>query len=110
MRRLGHREALFGGALAIVIATIMLRKVFDFPLEWKLILAGALLFAIAAAISRALHGKTTGFVVTPVESSYEEALRLIGTTALAPQVATNATPEPIGGGGKFGGAGATGDF
>jgi hypothetical protein len=108
--RLRHREALFGGALAIVIAAIVLREMFDFPLEWELILAGALLFATAAAISRVLRGKTTGFVVTPVESSYEEVLRLIGTTALAPQVATNATPEPIGGGGKFGGAGATGDF
>lgn len=108
--RFRHRGALFGGALAIVIASIGLRDMFDFPLEWKLIFAGALLFAIAAAISRMLRGKTTGFVVTPVESSYEEALRLIGTTALAPQGATNGTPEPIGGGGKFGGAGATGDF
>ncbi|MGZ5475437.1 MAG: hypothetical protein ACXW29_03105 [Thermoanaerobaculia bacterium] len=108
--RFRHRGALFGGALAMVIATIVLREMFDFPLQWELILAGALLFAIAAAISRVLRGKTTGFVVTPVESSYEEALRLIGTTALAPQVGTNATPEPVGGGGKFGGAGATGDF
>jgi len=108
--RFRHRQALFGGAIAIVIASIMLREVFNFAVEWKLILAGASLFAIAAAISRLLRGKTTGFVVTPVESSYEEALRLIGTTALAPQVATNAAPEPVGGGGKFGGAGATGDF
>jgi hypothetical protein len=56
-------------------------------------------------ISRALRAKREGFVMEPAKNKYEEALVL-----LAPQSKTAATPQPVGGGGSFGGAGATGSF
>jgi hypothetical protein len=101
--------ALAASAVSIVIAAVVLRDVFAFALEWKLIASGALMFAVALAVSRVLRGRTRGFVMTPVKSAYEEALRIFGTAAFAPQTKVAATPQTAGGG-NFGGAGATGDF
>jgi len=104
------RVALIAGTVNVVIAAIALREVFAFPVEWKLIESGVLVFAIAAVISRRLRERTRGFVMTPVKRAYEEALRVFGTAAFAPQQKVEAAPQPVGSGGSFGGAGATGDY
>ncbi len=104
------RISLVAAAISIAIAAIMLREAFTFALEWKLIASGALLFAIATFVARRLSGKTRGFVMTPVKSAYEEALRIFGTAAFAPHTAQQPVQQPVGAGGKFGGAGATGDY
>ncbi|HSP13394.1 MAG TPA: hypothetical protein VLV78_01430 [Thermoanaerobaculia bacterium] len=110
--RYRHRAALFGSAVSLAIAIVVLREMFTFALEWKMILAGAVMFAISVAISRALRGRSRGFVMTPVKSAYEEALRVFGSAAFAPRVDHAAAPaqQPVSGGGSFGGAGSTGDF
>ena len=104
------RIAFAAAAIAIVIAAIALREIFNFALEWKLILSGALIFGVSAAVARALRGRNRGLVMTPVKSAYEEALRVFGTAAFAPHAQHARAPEPVGGGGSFGGAGSTGDF
>ncbi len=108
--RLRHRAALFASAVSIAIALVVLREMFAFALEWKMIAAGAAMFAISAAVARALRGRSRGFVMTPVKSAYEETLRVFGTAAFAPRVEHATEPQPVGGGGTFGGAGSTGDF
>jgi len=110
--RMRHRAALIAGVLSFAIAVIVLRELFAFAIEWKLIASGALLFAVSAAISRALRGRQIGFVATPVTSAYEEALRVFGSAAFSPGHEQSSTPasQSIGGGGSFGGAGSTGSF
>ncbi len=109
MRR--HRGALLCGAVSIVIAFIVAREIFDFlAIEWKLIAAGVALFATSIAIARSLRGKTRGFVITPVKSAFEDAVRVFGSAAFSPQTQPQSAPHPIGGGGRFGGAGSSGSF
>jgi hypothetical protein len=109
--RTRHQAAFYGAAVSTTIAAIMLRDVLLLATEWKLIIAGAFLFAVSVAISRALGEKTSGFVMTPVKNMAEEAMRVLGTVALAPH-ATSPAPanSQPGGGGSFGGAGASGKF
>ena len=74
-------------------------------------LAGALLVAIGAALSRALRDRTRGFVVTPSSvTKYDEAMQIIGTINIAHASPTHAEPQRESGGGSFGGAGASGDY
>ncbi len=106
-----HRGALVGSAVSLVTALFVARATFDFlSIEWKLIAGGAVLFAASLAIERALRGRTRGFVITPVKSAFEEAVRIFGSAAFSPQTGPHATEPPIGGGGQFGGAGSSGSF
>ena len=107
-----HQASLYGAAVSVTIAAIMLRELSPLAMEWKLIIAGTLLFAVSVAISRALRGKTSGFVMTPFKETTEEALRMFGTLALTPhsESPVPANSQPVGGGGSFGGAGASGKF
>lgn len=68
------------------------------------------MLGISAVISRALRSRSRGFVVTPIESAYEEALRVFGTAAFAPSIVGAQAEQHRGGGGEFGGAGATGEY
>jgi len=110
--RLRDRLVLIAGALTTAIAFIVLRELFPFAIEWKFIAAGTSIFAVSAAISRTLRGRHAGFVVTPVKSAYEEALRVFGSVGLSPHTESTAAanPQPVGGGGSFGGAGSSGTF
>ncbi|HEX9163990.1 MAG TPA: hypothetical protein VF980_19945 [Thermoanaerobaculia bacterium] len=108
--RLRDRISLVAAAVSSAIALIVLRDLFRFALEWRLIAAGTLMFAISVAVARALRGRTRGFVVTPVKNAYEEALRVFGSAAFAPKNSSAQSSQPVGGGGNFGGAGATGTF
>jgi hypothetical protein len=80
--------------------------------EIKFATAGAVLLAIAFAISRKLRNRTHGFVLTPMTlTPIDDLAETAATLTLQPQ-ATAPTPEaqPVSGGGSFGGAGASGDY
>ena len=79
-----------------------------FAPEWRFILGGAILLAASALIARLLRDRTRGLTVTPEDlTAYDKEIEILATIAAQPQV--EAPPEK-GGGGGFGGAGATGDF
>jgi hypothetical protein len=79
------------------------------PEEARLAASGALLLAIAFAVSRALRGRTLGLVATPAKLTVmDEALEIGATVQLQPETsAPEVKPES---GGEFGGAGASGGY
>jgi len=92
-----NRVLLVSAALTIACAAIELRDLFDYSTEAKLIAAGVLVAAIAAALGRALRNATRGFVVTPVQSSgYEEAMQIGGIISVAPHGSAPASHEHTG--------------
>lgn len=107
------RATMISAAISLAIAIVEARDLFYATLEARLMIAGALLIAVAAIVSRALRNKTTGFVATPSSMTrYDEAMQLAGAFSMAhasPQHAA-AAPERESGGGSFGGAGASGDY
>lgn len=109
-----NRLTLIAGAIAAGIAGYELRNVFDYALEVKLIAAGVVVVAIALAITRALRGRTTGFVVVPqADGELTEAVKMV--VAMPAVHVTPATPAGspelhTGEGSSFGGAGAGGEY
>ena len=78
--------------------------------ESQLTIAGVLFVAVASILTRALRGRTEGFVIAPATfTDYDEMIESGATVALAPQPAPAPEAQPAGGG-SFGGAGATGDY
>lgn len=104
------RYTLISAALSIAIACVEARDLINAAYELKLIGAGALLVALGAALSRALRSKTSGFVITPTSSRYDEAIQIIGTINVAHASPTHTEPQRESGGGNFGGAGASGEY
>lgn len=108
--RLRQRAPLIAGAVSTALVAIEARELVDIPAEWKLMLAGGALLAVAALLMRALRDRKSGIVVT--ETPRSEALDLLEAAATLPAgqhaAGVNATPER--GGGEFGGAGASGDY
>ncbi len=104
------RAPLIAGAVCVAIAAIEVQDFIALPLEARLILAGALMLATAAAIMRALRHRTTGIVVTPSKPhELQQIVQLAVTLQSTPtQPAEPASLEP--GGGGFGGAGASGQY
>jgi len=114
-----NRVLLVSGTISVALGAIELRDFFRYTIESQLIVAGVLVIAIAATISRALRGATRGFVVTPVRvSAYDEAMQIGGIISIAPHTAPAAHehsgPELADSTGptdkSFGGAGAGADF
>lgn len=95
--------------IAVVVATLIATNFLVWN-EWWTIIAGAILFGVAAIMTRELRGRTTGIVTTRYElTGFDDELRIASTVALQPK--TEAPPaDGGGGGGRFGGAGATGDY
>jgi len=107
------RATLISAAISLAIACVEVRDVIHATPQVRLMIAGALLVAIAAAVSRALRNKMTGFVTTPASMTrYDEAMQLAGAFSMAHAAPQHATAEPQreSGGGNFGGAGASGDY
>jgi len=106
------RHVVIAGAISLALVAIELRSFIRLVMEVKLMLAGAAMIAAAVAISRALRGRSAGFVVAPEEATQiDDAVQMIGTFAAAHPVAhAPQGPERQSGGGAFGGAGASGDF
>jgi len=111
--RARDRVTLAAGALTAGIAAYEVRELFAFPLELKLIIAGALLIALAVAVTRVLRGRTSGFVIEPSAiTPYDEALQILGTLPAAHPVHAPAADSGAfeGAGGSGGGGGATDSF
>jgi hypothetical protein len=103
------RALLIAGALCAVVASYEASHLNDATLEAKLIAGGALMLVIAIALSRALRGRTRGFVIAPsILTGYDEAMQIAGAIHVTPP-----TPAPAAGGGYesggggFGGGGAS---
>ena len=99
-----------GVHLAIAIGTLEAHHLLPGRPEWRMIAGGAVLLAVSAALSRVLRERTKGIVITPERlTEFDEAVQIGGAVALQPH--TEGTPtQRQGGGGTFGGAGATGEF
>jgi len=102
------RGALIAGMVDIVIAGVAAHDFIPFSTETRLILSGAATLAITAAIARALRGRERGFVLTPTSSVRETLLNVV--PAFLPTPSGPSSPQPVSGGGTFGGAGASGQF
>ena len=105
-----HHAFLFAAMIGASIASIDIgRTLTFFPLEARLALGGATILAATFLLSRLLRDKTEGFVTTPRRNP-ADSLTLLAT--LATQPATEAPPDSdtLGGGGQFGGAGASGNY
>ncbi|MGZ4779264.1 MAG: hypothetical protein ACXV5L_08705 [Thermoanaerobaculia bacterium] len=104
-----HRAFLISGALAIALATYELQERIAWSVEVKLMVAGAIVFAIAVLLARLWRHNTRGFVTEKTAERFEVmqiagAIHVSGAPAPAP-----AQPHMEPGGGSFGGGGATGD-
>lgn len=110
---------LLASFVSILIALTEFQDLVEWSAEGKLLVGGALLFGSALAISRGLRGREHGFV------SREERLGdfdELGSAALGAAAALRmqdlaassdgnaGVPDRAAGDGKFGGAGATGEF
>ncbi len=102
------RGALIAGTVDIVIAGVAAHDFIPFSTETRLILIGATTLALAGAIARALRGRERGFVLTPTSSARETLLNVL--PALLPTPSGSSGPQPVSGGGSFGGAGSSGQF
>ena len=103
------RFVLIAFAVAAAIAANEVRLLLRVSIDTYLIVAGAIVLAIAAMWMRALRARQSGFVLEDEPHELDELLQIAGTLPLAAPSAAAARPTP-GGGGQFGGAGASGDF
>lgn len=108
--RLRSHTPLIASAVNAVIAIAILaaHDLLPFAVEWRLAIAGAALLAASALIARAMRERTTGIVTTPETlTKADDDLQILATIATQPHVEVQpATSE----GGRFGGAGSTGEF
>ena len=103
------RVPLIASAIALTIAAIDAKL--PLALETQLIIGGAIALAVAAAVTRVLRRRTTGFVLDIPGQSDLEALMIAGGQAILPVPhSTAAAPQMTPQGGDFGGAGASGNF
>lgn len=109
--RLRHHAPLVAAAIGTIVLAHEVHDLFDLPAEAALSLAGFSLLIAAWLVTRALRDKTHGLTatpeqLTPLDSELELLAAVHATSATQP-----ATPDGRqGGGGTFGGAGATGDY
>lgn len=102
-----HHAMFAGAASAAIVAGVKAHDIFHPPEELSLAVAGSLLLLASLAVSRALRGRTRGFVLVPSKpAEIEEGLQILGTIASAPSAGNPPEQRPQDGGG-FGGAGTT---
>jgi hypothetical protein len=107
------RVPFIAATIAIVIAIIDARHYIPVSVEAELIMFGAVAMAIAGAITRSLRDKKTGFVLGVAKQSYLRDALSVAPTLLSVHGATTGGPtssQHTGGGGEFGGAGASGNY
>jgi len=102
------RVPLMAAIVSLAIAIVEAHDYMPVSVEVELIVIGAITLSVAAAIMRALRDKQQGFVIgVPKKSDLQDVLS-VAPTLLSVHAAD--TPQPVGGGGEFGGAGASGNF
>lgn len=107
---LRHHGALVAAAVNLVIATAILEAhdVLPFERQWRLMIGGAVLLMVSGLVTRLLRNRTGGIVVTPEAlTRFDEELQIVGTISLQPRGEAELAEDR---GGRFGGAGATGDY
>lgn len=105
-----HHAYFFAAMIGASIAAIDIGRTVTFlRLEARLALGGAALLAATFALSRLLRDKTEGFVTTPRRNP-ADSLTLLGTVATQPAADASPDSDTLGGGGQFGGAGASGNY
>lgn len=103
-----HHALLLSAGVALTIASIDIGRLFTMVLEAKLAIGGAFLLGGSWLISRPLRDRTSGIVVTPSSlTSFDDSLELAATAHL--EQPEFESPKEVGGG-RFGGAGATGSY
>lgn len=102
-----HHAMFFAAMIGFTVATIEIARELTIPLEAKLAIGGAFLLALSFVVSRVLRDRTTGFVVTKTSlTGADDILEIAGTLTAVP----GAPETRESGGGKFGGAGASGTY
>jgi hypothetical protein len=82
------------------------------PLEIRLIVWGCVLLLVSIILEHYLREARRGITSRKVRDDYDSVrlLGMAGSAMLTPHSAPNAAPSFEGGGGRFGGGGATGRF
>jgi hypothetical protein len=107
-----HPPLVAGGVhVAIAIATLVVHDLLPWRAEWQMIAGGVVLMVLSAILSRRLRDRTSGLVVTPESlTPYDETIKIGAAVVMQPRTPETAATRESGGGGRFGGAGATGEF
>jgi hypothetical protein len=109
--RTRSRVLLIATVVAAAIAGIEARNFIPLSDEMRLIVAGTAVLAIATAVMRRLRGREHGFVIgEPKRSELQEIMTVAPAILSVHGGEAAATPQHTGGGGDFGGAGASGDY
>lgn len=102
-----HHALFLSGAIALAIAATDFAEKIAVPVEAKLAFAGTLLLVGSWLLARALNDRRTGIVITPAKlTQFDDELEVAATISI-PQQNFDQRMES---GGRFGGAGATGDY
>lgn len=109
--RIRHHAPLLGGLAGVAIAAVDTFDRTRLAPEWQLAMGGALLLALSMTVSRVLRNRREGVVAVPAKLTRLDDALEIGGAVVATQ-ASAAEPPADGprGDGRFGGAGATGDY
>jgi hypothetical protein len=105
------RVPLMAAIVSLAIAIVEAHDYMPVSVEAELIVIGAITLSVAAAIMRALRDKQHGFVIgVAKKSDLQDVLSVAPTLLSVHGGAPHDAPQPVGGGGEFGGAGASGNF
>ena len=98
--------------LCVACAAYELRRLTGFSLETRLIVWGCLLLLVSIVLERYLREPRSGITSRKVrdEDDYAGILGIAGSAVLTPHSAAKGAPAFDGGGGRFGGGGATGQY
>lgn len=98
--------------LCVACTAYELRRLTGLPLEIRLIVWGCVLLLVSIILEHYLREARRGITSRKVRDDYDSArlLGVAGSAMLTPHSAPNAAPSFEGGGGRFGGGGATGQF
>ena len=104
-----HIPLIAGGVYVVLAAaTVVAHDLLPLPREWSLVIGGAALLASSALVARSLRNRTRGVVTTPsAMTPFDDEVQILATIAAQPH---GETQPPDDRGGRFGGAGATGDY
>jgi hypothetical protein len=110
LRRRAHAP-IVAFMLCVACTAYELRRLTGLSLETRLILWGCVLLGASTALERYLRVTRGGVTSRPLRDEGDSTgiLGMAGSAVLAPQ-APQAAPSLEGGGGRFGGAGASGEF
>ncbi|HXG58450.1 MAG TPA: hypothetical protein VNL91_05470 [Thermoanaerobaculia bacterium] len=104
------RALLAASLLTLLVAVAHLFPHFAFSWEWVLLVLGVASLALSLLADRLLRGRERGITSRKLaDLEHEDMIEMAGAVALAPERQAPPDQRP-GGGGSFGGAGATGQF